>query len=192
MAFADACRRGDSACLKVFLSHGANVNGQFDGTSPLGLAAASGSLDSVKLLLDNGADAGSLGIRYLQTPLFCAAAAPHPIAVKTELIQLLLDHGANINGVSIVDAQSVTVLSHACSSNDVDLVRWLLERGADPDLPFNQSAVAICIREPQDPLRRDMLVRLMERADLAVNRGYAHLVFALHHCNLTAVELLLA
>jgi hypothetical protein len=68
MAFADACRRGDSACLKVFLSHGANVNGQFDGTSPLGLAAASGSLDSVKLLLDNGADAGSLGIRYLQTP----------------------------------------------------------------------------------------------------------------------------
>src|SRR5262245_27403150 len=50
----------------------------------------------------------------------------------------------------------------------------------------------MCIREPRDPLRRDMLVGLMERAKLAVNRGYAHLVFALHHCNLVAVDLLLA
>jgi ankyrin repeat protein len=146
----------------------------------------------MKLLLDHGADANALGPCYLQTPLFCAVASPHPIASKKELIQLLLDHGANINGFSIPLSESVTVLSHACSSNDVDLVKWLLDRGAHPDKPLPQSSLAICIREPRDPLRREMLVSLMERADLPVYRAYSHLTTALCHGNPMAVELLLA
>jgi ankyrin repeat protein len=111
---------------------------------------------------------------------------------KKELIQLLLDHGAKIDGISIVDAESVTVLSHACSSNDVALAKWLLELGANPDLPPHQSALAICIREPHNPMRCEMLVPLMERATLPIYKAYAHLMVALYHCNLKAVELLLA
>jgi ankyrin repeat protein len=192
MVFADVCSRGDALCLKAFLSHGAKVKIQVERRSALGLAAASGDLESVKLLLNHGADANGAGIDIFQTPLFCAAEAPHPISLKKQMIQLLLDHGAKIDGVSISDAESVTVLSHACRSNDVDFVRWLLELGANPDQPTIQSPIHICIREPRDPLRCEILTLLMERARLSPYRAYAFLMTALHECNVTAVELLLA
>uniref|UniRef100_A0A2P2HXM9 Protein fem-1 homolog C-like n=1 Tax=Hirondellea gigas TaxID=1518452 RepID=A0A2P2HXM9_9CRUS len=57
------------------------------------------------------------------TPLWCAA-----VAGKKEVVQVLIDHGANINSVS--DTGSTSVRS-ACFMTHIDIVKYLVEKGAN-------------------------------------------------------------
>lgn len=124
------------------------------GNSPLMYAAALGSLESMRLLLDAGADPNTAN-DFDATPLmWCAGDAakvrlliskganvnarsklgrsPLLIAAAydgaTEAARLLMDRGADVRAR---DKGGVSVLEQAAGSNNLEVARLLIARGAD-------------------------------------------------------------
>ncbi|KAF3070177.1 Ankyrin-2 [Trichoderma lentiforme] len=90
---------------------------------PLNEAAASGNLDTVRLLLDHRGDPNYRD-RDGWSAIHWAAEEGHP-----EIVALLLDRGANVNAVS---SYGTSPLHCAANGGVVSIVRMLLENGADP------------------------------------------------------------
>jgi cytohesin len=87
---AAADHQGDPVFVRLLLEHGASVDlADSQGETPLHRAASAGNLESVRLLLDAGANpnAGSRG-----TPLAAAAYAGH-----LEVVRLLLERGSEVD-----------------------------------------------------------------------------------------------
>jgi ankyrin repeat protein len=96
--------------------------------SPLIQAARTGALDTIRLLLDSGADVnqpGPTGDDWDATPLQHAILARQPGAVR-----LLLDRGADPNRVAGPNAPAPLLL--AAGDTDPTFVNLLLDHGADP------------------------------------------------------------
>ena len=87
------------------------------GETAIAMAAGNGNLDDVKLLLTKGVDVNVPDFRGY-TPLMLAA---HSDQVNTEIVQLLLAHGANIKAV----AEDETALSLAEKRGDTDVTKLL-------------------------------------------------------------------
>lgn len=85
-------------------------------------AAASGHLDVVKPLVDNGADVNTAG--PAGTALHASAEAGH-----IDVVKLLLDNGADIDAGSTTNYG--TALRAAASGGYIDVVKTLLDRDAD-------------------------------------------------------------
>jgi uncharacterized protein len=110
----------------------ANAYGD-DGFHPLGLACFFGHVESARLLLERGADVNALSRNeHIQTAAIHAAAASGDAgteeATRHELVELVLDHGADPNlrqggGFRAIDA--------ARQNNDESVERLLKERGAE-------------------------------------------------------------
>jgi uncharacterized protein len=109
----------------------ANVFGD-DGFHPVGLACFFGHVDAARLLLERGADVNAVSRNeHIQTAAIHAAAAAEgkDEEVRYELVQLVLDHGADPNlpqrgGFRAIDA--------ARQNGDRRVEELLLERGATP------------------------------------------------------------
>src|SRR5690242_15532603 len=125
--------------------------------SPLIQAARTGSLDTIKLLLDAGADvnlAGPTGDGWDATPLQHAILARQPGAVR-----LLLDRGADPNRVAGPKAPAPLLL--AAGDPDPTFVNLLLAHGADPAIedergvtPLARAVSAGTIHGPDRPMFR--------------------------------------
>ncbi|KAJ7638000.1 hypothetical protein DFH06DRAFT_1432623 [Mycena polygramma] len=103
--------------------HGAIVNAAGGGYgSALQGAAAEGSADIVRLLLDHGADVNVGGGTY-GSALQCAASKG-----SADIVRLLLDHGADVN---VGGRNYDSALQCAASKGSADIVRLLLDHGAD-------------------------------------------------------------
>jgi ankyrin repeat protein len=151
-----AIRRGSVADVNRLLKAGASPNTlDADGTPALMAATLFGDADLVKLLLERGADANRAGtggttalmwavpnlekVRLLlahgasvnarsetdRTAFLVAASYPRTVGV----LRLLIDRGADIRAQ---DRAGATALALAVRSADVDVVRFLVERGLDP------------------------------------------------------------
>jgi ankyrin repeat protein len=108
----------------LLVEHKATPNPK-DGTKPLYLAGLKGSLEIVRLLLDNGADA-RLREEYPNSPvLFGAVDGGH-----AEIVALLVGSGADVSAVSFTGA---TALSKASRDGKIDIVNTLLASGARVD-----------------------------------------------------------
>jgi ankyrin repeat protein len=158
-----AARQGELESVKALLDGGADINqpGTGDGTTPLLIATINGRFDLAKFLLDRGADpriAGKNGVTPLYAVINCQwaqkALYPQPRAYEQqnmsylELIQELLDRGANPNArikekvwysgynsdFSTIDEDGATPFWRAAYAADVDAMRLLVSRGADPNL----------------------------------------------------------
>jgi len=123
--------------------------------SPLIEAARTGSLDTIKQLLDSGTDVnlpGPTGDGWDATPLQHAILARQPGAVR-----LLLERGADPNRVAGPNSPAPLLL--AAGDTDPTFVKLLLAHGADPAVedkngvtPLARAVSAGTIKGPDRPM----------------------------------------
>ena len=154
-----AARAGSIDATQALLEGGANVNDALaDGTSALVLAVMSAHYEMAAFLLDHGADPNAAGqgwtalhqIVWTRRPnrgFNTVFPAPEGRVDSLSLAKKLLLHGADINaqatqgapssitGRNLLNVIDATPLFLAAHRVDVDLMRLLLENGADPRLP---------------------------------------------------------
>ncbi len=117
-----AAANNHALLTEILLKSGADVNQQADkGMTPIGIAAKQGALEMVECLLKYGVDMVST------RALFYAAMCKK----TTDMMQLLLDHGADVNQP---DEHQVTAIFSAISANSYDNVKFLLDKGLDTRL----------------------------------------------------------
>jgi uncharacterized protein len=150
-----AAREGDVDMARILVSAGAEVNAVTgDGKTALALAIFNGNYDVASLLVDSKADVNRADAQRF-TPLFWAVdrrnmeTAPNfpwmATADPLPLIRKLLDAGANPNALVNNTPRArmregsprivfATALMRAAFAGDLELVKLLLERGADPKI----------------------------------------------------------
>lgn len=107
-----------------------------DGFFPLGLAAFFGHPETVRMLVERGADVAQVARNPMKIqPLHAAAASK-----KAEVVKILVDAGAPVNGQQ---QEGWAPLHEAAKSNNLDMARALLARGADPKLTNDKGQSAI-------------------------------------------------
>ena len=122
--------------------HGAVVDVQgFAKLTPLHGASASGKVDTIRWLLDHGANANARD-DDLWTPLYMAAFNIHP-----EAVQVLLESNADINFQDVNGEtplnKTLTYLRSPSDEKIADMVRRLLEQGADPNIRRHDNTTAL-------------------------------------------------
>lgn len=100
-----------------------NVIVLIKGNTPLMYGCAGGHEEVVRVLLDSGANVEDHNENG-HTPLMEAASAGH-----VQVAKILLEHGAGINTHSNEFKESALTL--ACYKGHLEMVRFLLEAGAD-------------------------------------------------------------
>jgi ankyrin repeat protein len=143
----------------LLYSHGAIVDIQgHSGCTPLYAASCSGQVDTIQWLLNHGADTNARS-SFCFTPLSEAAHAMH-----TEVVQALLEHNADINSQSSDGETSLYWIVSHCHFKDgfVDMMRRLLEHGADPN---------ICNNYHTTPLHEASSRGLLEAARMLLRYG---------------------
>jgi len=164
-----AARQGFATTMRALLDAGADVNQLTAGdrSSPLLIATINGHFDLAKALLDRGADpniAAENGATPLYGVLNCEWAPkslyPQPRAYLNqkvgylELVAALLDKGADPNArlkkkvwysgysfdLSGVDEIGATPFWRAAYASDVEAMKLLAARGADPNIPTMKPA----------------------------------------------------
>ena len=113
--------------LRALTDHGANINvARKDGTSAFLRACSTGQSESVKFLLEAGADVN------ITKP--CGNTCLHEAVIgrcSNEILKKIIQHGVNVN---YINSKSQTVLICACYAAQVGSVKLLLENGADPNI----------------------------------------------------------
>ena len=159
-----AARQGEIEAVKALLDGGADIDQRAvgDNSTPMLIATINGHFDLAKYLLDKGANPNAAqhnGVTPMYAALNCQWAAkalyPQPRAYEQQhtsyldLITALLDKGADPNArltkkvwyaqydfdQSGVDETGSTAFWRAAYSADIDAMKLLIARGADPNIP---------------------------------------------------------
>ncbi|CAJ0948778.1 unnamed protein product, partial [Ranitomeya imitator] len=236
-----AAGRGHSEIVYLLLQHGAKVNcsdkgndfgivetvfndaevplqhpGNQYGTTPLIWAARKGHLESVKSLLQMGADVDQEGANSM-TALIVAVRGGYTNTVKeilkrnpnvnltdkdgntalaiaakeghTEIVQDLLDAGTYVN---IPDRNGDTVLIGAVRGGHVEIVRALLHKYADIDIrgQDNKTALYWAVEKGNATMVRDIL-QCNPDTEICTKDGETPLIKATKMRSIEVVELLL-
>jgi len=141
-ALHEAARSGHVDCIQLLLAHGADPLAgtkeyygydhfkSLKGFTPLHLASEAGNAHAVKALLEcTPADVATTG---RETPLLLAG--------NVETARLLIAAGANIEAVS---RTGVTPLNTAALRGDLNVIRLLLESGANPNISYLDAGPAV-------------------------------------------------
>jgi uncharacterized protein len=133
-----ASQHGHAPVLQALIAAGADVSaGTPNGTTPLMVAAASGEVDAVKVLVEHGAEVNARdGVRE-QTPLMYAAASN-----RAAVIEYLVSKGADLKATSKV-------------SNLANLSREGLGFGGNPRPPGEGAPAAAPRRQPMPGVDRN-------------------------------------
>ncbi|MFO7734985.1 MAG: ankyrin repeat domain-containing protein [bacterium] len=117
-----ALHENNSEVVRELILGGANLGKKVKGVAPLMKAAIEGDIDSIKLMVENGADVDVRSPDRV-TPLMMAIQSENQGSAW-----YLLSRGADVNAV---DKRGVSVLMKAVQQDNVEIVRELLKRGAD-------------------------------------------------------------
>uniref|UniRef100_T1IU24 Uncharacterized protein n=1 Tax=Strigamia maritima TaxID=126957 RepID=T1IU24_STRMM len=132
----EASSCGHVDIVRLLIAHGADVNAQSSsGNTPLMYACAAGYEEVVKVLLEAGSNVEDHNENG-HTPLMEAASAGYVCVAS-----LLLQHGAGINTHSNEFKESALTL--ACYKGHLEMVRFLLEAGADQEHKTDEMHTAL-------------------------------------------------
>lgn len=146
--------------IKILLENGADPDVQriSDGIAPLHWAARNGSSEAVEALVQGGANVNMKDLDRGLTPLLSILYFAPPNQ-QINLINLLLDHGANPDGQG---NNGIIALHYAAGKGDVDIVETLLERGATIDFQN---------KDGQTALHRAAVRNRMEVVEVLIEHG---------------------
>ncbi|THX36906.1 hypothetical protein D6D10_06297 [Aureobasidium pullulans] len=137
-ALTAACKGGHIEVAQLLLAQGADVVGRRNRETPIQAACSEGHLELVKLLLANGADhnaaGGSSG----------SALSNACLSGNTALVNLLLDRGVDPNAMDSLYGSALQRLCATASYINLEIVRLLLDRGADVDTRGGKFRAALC------------------------------------------------
>ena len=139
--------------------HGAVVDVQGDQNyTPLRVASYAEQVDIMRWLLDHGADANARSLSLI-TPLIEAVNV-----VNVGAVQVLLEYGADVNLQSNSGHTALYWVLYYCQSvgKMIDIMRRLLEHGADPN---------ICTNDHTAPLHQASSHGWLEAARLLLSYG---------------------
>jgi ankyrin repeat protein len=164
-----AARQGKIDAARALVDSGADVNqAGADSTSPLLIAVVNGHYELATMLLERGANP-NIADANGRTPLYAAvdlrnvqwsqAPAPElPQATHLAMITRLLDAGADpalkINGkvghrgsfdMRWTDLKGGTAFSRAAWNGDIEVMKLLLARGADPKVVTDKGETALLL-----------------------------------------------
>ena len=127
----EAAAAGDTSRMRVLLDADPTLVSQrsHDGWTPLHLAAHFGRVETMRMLIEHGADVHARSSNEMSnTPLHAAAAGGRVEAVAELLARLLLDRGAD---ASARTDDGITPLDLAEEKSRPDVAALLRERGAE-------------------------------------------------------------
>ena len=145
--------------VSILISRGADVNlkGK-DGRTPL-MWAAGNSLESTKILLDNGADViarGDDGMNAFIQSTFGILSKK----VDTKVMDLLIEYGADVNSaLKGKDAAGWTALLFASINGDIELVEYLILKGANVNHTSAEGSTALSLARQE---KYEALVSLLK------------------------------
>lgn len=193
-ALFQAIRNGDTAYLKSNLTAGNLETQDRRGATLLMHAAAFGNLETLKLLLDKGANVNARNT-FDASALLWSARDPEKARLLVErgadvnarsrqgrtplmlasllhggspVVAMLLDRGAKVN---IQDTRGDTALGLAAGIGAVETMRFLLAHGADPKLANNKGEPPIILATKS---KRAEAVRLLLDKGVDVNVASGH------------------
>jgi ankyrin repeat protein len=140
-----AAATGSVELIELLLDAGADPDGfalGFNDFSPLGAAASSGSAEVVTLLLDAGANPN--GPAGTVPPMLGAA-----VNGSVEVAELLLDAGVDVDVDTDPGPDRSTPLGNAVLLQRVDMVRFLIGRGADRNATINGTPLTFFATDPE-------------------------------------------
>ena len=132
----NAAETGNIQRIKTLLEEGVDVNSKNEqGIFPLYIASqlsnSTSSFETVKFLIDNGANVNLKTVTLGTTPLMAAVERSNSTS-SLETVKLLLDNGADINIKNIYDANALYRASMSSdSTSSLETVKFLLDNGAD-------------------------------------------------------------
>lgn len=169
--------------VKLLIDHGAATTGKA-GAAALILAARSGNLDAVKLLLAHGANVNAVIERNEQSGETALMGAAY--FGSADMVQLLLDKGANVNFQGVMGE---TALMYAAAEQPT-VLRLLLDKGARVNArnKRGETALLLAVNYPNNVrllLAHGALVNVRDQA------GETALIRAAKYGNSEAAQLLL-
>ena len=187
-----AARENCVACVEVLLEKGADIDlPDPDGVSPLLVAIMNANWDLARQLIVAGADVNQWDI-YGESPLFTTIdlrnridggrASIDPLNKTTGLaiVKLLLERGANpnmqlffkpANARGSTNTRGATPLIRAASNGDLEVVKILLEHGADATIYMADRQTPIhAVLSGRSPEPQALeLIRVLQKAGADVN-----------------------
>ena len=188
-----AARENCRACVDTLLKNKADINlPDPDGVSPLLLAIMNANWDIAQQLIEAGADVNQWDM-FGETPLFTAinlrtradggrgtSIDPMNNANGPAIVNMLLDRGANPNAALFfmpanlsgnTNTRGSTPLIRAANNGDVEMVKLLLEKGADATMMMadRQTAIHAVIAGRAQEKQAIELIGLLHKAGADVN-----------------------
>lgn len=170
--------------IKALLTAGVDLNrSAVSGKSPLVEALHTGPISLVRLLLEHGADpnegaSGGRRVSYTEPmapPLVLVAAygAIYEFMDRhgVELVDLLICHGADVNGKVPANQYANSPLNHASANGKLDMVRLLLDRGAAVDRGPLTALSLVCCSRAESRRRGGVEPLHIAVAELLISRG---------------------
>ncbi|MBI3432587.1 MAG: ankyrin repeat domain-containing protein [Hydrogenophilales bacterium] len=117
--------KGDFRNVSLFLiNHGADLNIDVQGDTPIRMAALVGDVALVKAMIEKGADIKAIVRDANESPLHAAIAEGH-----REIAELLINNGADVNAENLSRRTPLHFL--AAYLNDRKLAELMIEKGAN-------------------------------------------------------------
>jgi len=131
----NACYHGSVRCAELFLERGLGVCTETnDDSTPLHDACKNGNVEIIGLLMENGADA-CLRTNDRSTPLLnlldCRERNRKVLKEDEQIVEILVKNGVD---VSAINAEGKIPLGLACKSKNKQIVKLIVEAGANINL----------------------------------------------------------